>query len=85
MGNDYLETLVKQVQDGRFLDWWALQSGTQEDRDAAFDLCNEIRVEGDCPPYTREKFDEGLRFRHIFDEDYHPAEEEFVNLVFGWW
>jgi hypothetical protein len=51
----------------------------------AFTLCNSIRVETGVPEYTWEKFIEGRDYRNIFHEKWKIAQDEFVNLVFGWW
>jgi len=55
------------------------------DRDAAFLLCNQIRVKTGVPEYTKNKFDEGCQYRTIFHEKWKVAKDEFINLVFGWW
>jgi hypothetical protein len=52
---------------------------------AAFILCNSIRVETDVPEYTWGKFIEGHSYRVIFHEKWKVAQDEFINLVFGWW
>lgn len=75
-----LEVIENRALAGGFMDIWL-----DEDKDGAFALCNKIREATDCPAYTREKFDEGYRFRPIFCDNEEDALNEFVNLVFGWW
>jgi len=55
------------------------------DYDCVFQMVKDIRILSGLEPTIRETFEEGMRYRNIFTEDYKDALSELKSLCYGDW
>lgn len=56
-----------------------------ETNDRVFIMVNDVRALAGMQPMTRKMFDDGIKYCHIFADNYDWALKEFKALIWGDW